>query len=555
MIVVAANQTLREARLLQTRLSLIDLRGSSVDLHGPGMRSMDEVTSLLAETPVPGQEGFAAQLEELLGGAAGIGEDANVSGATSKEFLASLPSLTVDAGRLEQLQQDDKTTCALCFEDLAIGDTVTEFPDCGHCFHWGVLKDGASGRECNGVQFWLAKNNSCPVCRQKFPLEGNPGDWKCAVCDQSNHRLLNNCTSCHSARNVGLCFEQHRETFERAAALVWRVRRRAPDDDLALTELMQEWDCLMESEHMARLTRASWVVRRPLQRIMECELEEQAYLPEDVGAETDADVNSRGLIQLFCKLIDSAVDPEPMLAAVRGLEPVGQSSDPERPSEAMIESLVGPAGVRLCHQVATFMAEGASEENWERAETEMGLLETKGWRVTIPVQMMRFAGVRDAALLTEGIDPRSGLVVKFILNLLLESQPDPRPDTPPPQVQEGEELQLVRTLSFGTLSRQTLESMKEEAGDEEEYRKAVRILWKLCKNLLSNRSETKFRTVDLANPRLHSECTHLLHARKLLGTAGFGPVQEDGKNLLRVTTFEEDKLMRLCHLFREELDE
>lgn len=56
--------------------------------------------------------------------------------------------------------------CSICLTEL---DRFTQHLDCGHEFH------------NNCINFWLKKNNTCPMCRENI-IETNPQDlidiWK-----------------------------------------------------------------------------------------------------------------------------------------------------------------------------------------------------------------------------------------------------------------------------------------------------------------------------------------------------------------------------------------
>eukprot|EP00656_Telonema_subtile_P033740 TRINITY_DN375_c0_g1_i2.p1 TRINITY_DN375_c0_g1~~TRINITY_DN375_c0_g1_i2.p1 ORF type:complete len:145 (+),score=50.91 TRINITY_DN375_c0_g1_i2:27-461(+) len=104
--------------------------------------------------------------------------------------------------------------------------------------------------------------------------------------------------------------------------------------------------------------------------------------------------------------------------------------------------------------------------------------------------------------------------------------------------------------------RQVLDQLKEEVGAVEPYLAAVKIMRVLCRNLLAHRSDTKYRRIDLSNQRLHDTCTKFEQARAVLISAGFEPdVEDDGTRVLVVSSVNEDKLMRLVHLFDEELEQ
>ncbi len=77
----------------------------------------------------------------------------------SKEAVKRLPVFKVEARHCRK--NGDKLeppTCAVCCNDLAIGQTAQQLP-CGHMFH----------PEC--TKPWLEEHNTCPVCRHELPTD------------------------------------------------------------------------------------------------------------------------------------------------------------------------------------------------------------------------------------------------------------------------------------------------------------------------------------------------------------------------------------------------
>ena len=82
-------------------------------------------------------------------------------GLTARQ-LGELPARTLAA---DGMPDAHLITCAICMDDLEVGDAVLELPCC-HLFH----------REC--LAEWLAQKNECPSCRRpvRAPTEaGAPG--------------------------------------------------------------------------------------------------------------------------------------------------------------------------------------------------------------------------------------------------------------------------------------------------------------------------------------------------------------------------------------------
>ena len=223
---------------------------------------------------------------------------------------------------------------------------MTKLP-CGHCFHHDHFKTETGDRECGGVLKWLKDHNSCPICRHELPEAEDQGEktWICAGCDATHPQRMRRCPGCQTARNVRSAFEAHEEVFERAAALIWELRR---DPQPEPTELNEGWARLMKSRLVLEIESGGWEIKAALEHIWEKErlsrddshgpdeswpstsllafislgggdsqgLVDKAslvtravevhtrkreaakcYTAEEVGAETAADINSRGMIR------------------------------------------------------------------------------------------------------------------------------------------------------------------------------------------------------------------------------------------------------------------
>ena len=86
------------------------------------------------------------------------------------------------------------------------------------------------------------------MCKHNFPCEGNPGDWKCAGCNLVNTARCQRCEQCQTARFVAPAFEQHNETFQRAAALFLELRAAA--DPAERAAVRGQWEAVCTSEGM-----------------------------------------------------------------------------------------------------------------------------------------------------------------------------------------------------------------------------------------------------------------------------------------------------------------
>ena len=79
----------------------------------------------------------------------------------SKDFINSLSVQKVSPELVEK-----KTTCALCLEELSLGEDIIELP-CKDKHYFHIKKEDS----CPGIYPWLKENNTCPMCRHQFPFE------------------------------------------------------------------------------------------------------------------------------------------------------------------------------------------------------------------------------------------------------------------------------------------------------------------------------------------------------------------------------------------------
>jgi len=90
----------------------------------------------------------------------------------SEEFKNNLEECIVDEEFIKNKKQ-----CSICLDEFKLGDKYIRLPCHGednqseenHVFH--------SGNEmCSGIKPWLERNNTCPMCRKKFPTGNQVND-------------------------------------------------------------------------------------------------------------------------------------------------------------------------------------------------------------------------------------------------------------------------------------------------------------------------------------------------------------------------------------------
>lgn len=77
----------------------------------------------------------------------------------TQEFINSLEEIKIEK---------DNLSCSICLEEFQKGETCIKLP-CPdpHYFH-------KNNENCSGIQTWLKKSNTCPICRTEFPCNETP---------------------------------------------------------------------------------------------------------------------------------------------------------------------------------------------------------------------------------------------------------------------------------------------------------------------------------------------------------------------------------------------
>ena len=83
----------------------------------------------------------------------------NTSHPTDEKFTESLE-------KIKFTEDQEELSCGICLEGFKKDDEAFILPckDQKHYFHVGNNKDS-----CEGILPWLKNNNTCPICREKFP--------------------------------------------------------------------------------------------------------------------------------------------------------------------------------------------------------------------------------------------------------------------------------------------------------------------------------------------------------------------------------------------------
>jgi hypothetical protein len=92
--------------------------------------------------------------------------DESLNNPVSEEFMNSLDEIDVT----EEMMQKG-TECSICLDRFKLGEKCIQLPckDTPHYFHCC----SGEGEGCPGVNPWLKKQNTCPLCRTEFPMEND----------------------------------------------------------------------------------------------------------------------------------------------------------------------------------------------------------------------------------------------------------------------------------------------------------------------------------------------------------------------------------------------
>lgn len=86
----------------------------------------------------------------------------------------------IDSIEVKEIE-DEEYICSICMDPINSGEKYISLPCSGtpHHFHEG-------NENCDGIKKWLELNNSCPICRTKFPGED--------IVQEKNEENINNDT-------------------------------------------------------------------------------------------------------------------------------------------------------------------------------------------------------------------------------------------------------------------------------------------------------------------------------------------------------------------------
>ncbi|KAK9135826.1 hypothetical protein Syun_015156 [Stephania yunnanensis] len=124
---------------------------------------MDVLSSLLSGRLVREQVGPAVQsaVQQQMGASDASLDDVfdiyDIGGAKglSQDLVEKIPKIRITTHKQNSLAHDssEKTSCAVCLQDLEVGEMVRCLPNCYHMFHLPC------------IDMWLTKCGSCPLCR------------------------------------------------------------------------------------------------------------------------------------------------------------------------------------------------------------------------------------------------------------------------------------------------------------------------------------------------------------------------------------------------------
>ena len=95
---------------------------------------------------------------------------------TNINFIKSLKEHTFS-------EDDENISCGICLETFKKGEKAIILPckQTPHYFH-----KGDNSEDCGGILPWLNNNNTCPICRDEFPIEENKEDEQQEIDEEEN---------------------------------------------------------------------------------------------------------------------------------------------------------------------------------------------------------------------------------------------------------------------------------------------------------------------------------------------------------------------------------
>ena len=109
-------------------------------------------------------------------------EEINQEKPTCKEFIKNLEEYEII-----QEDIDNNLSCAICQESFKLGESIIGIP-CKPSMHYFHNGDG----DCPGILPWLENNNTCPICRTKFPENNSENDDSDSVLDNESEQEESN---------------------------------------------------------------------------------------------------------------------------------------------------------------------------------------------------------------------------------------------------------------------------------------------------------------------------------------------------------------------------
>ena len=539
-VVVAREQTLREARVLESRLSAANLGSNSrIVVHttsdpthlswSDAFASMDVVDALWENSSI---EDPAAGLHGLLQ-TLGMGPSSN----GSKDALAKLPRFTVDDAKLEQLQRDGKNVCSLCLEEVSLGDTVTEL-ECSHCFHASDPEhEGAAHNSgCRGIDKWLEHKNSCPVCRHQLPRDQNNSS------SSSSHAGMEERERRSRGALHRLFGRNHTEPSTTTACptegeledLVGRgsVRFSSRVAEHVCDSQASDEKCAQIDSEIREYVSRGWELCNAISMMRVMAVRDLSLLTADIDRRSARFVTFiHNAVVAQEAAAEQAASAEPENTTVAALP-----EDAPQLSSSLALRFDAPAFVMPSLQPAE--AIGGTSESEQLAALKAELQQHRAERAGVEAALQEH-GEQQEALEEEAAKQ-------------LENGVGERGTAESPQENSSESSSSDddATERLDQLAREHLTELQQEAGDQ--YKGAVKIVYTLVKNLMKHADVAKYRTIDLQNQKLQQKCTKFVCAQQLLRLAGFEPVKEGG-NSFHASVVNEYTLERLSYVLNEEL--
>ena len=221
-------------------------------------------------------------------------------------------------------------TCCVCMCEFQIGEVATKLPTCSHSFHLQ-----ASG-DCLGLEAWIKKNDTCPICRAEITTEADlsplgeagpsrkimaqarqaaalddDGTWVCGGCYvevRGVHGIDERCPSCEGTKDASRqAYKLEKGVLRKVVVCAKLLQElesmRCPKarEVAALEAACNERERLLNSSALKLAVRSNWQIRSGVKKI----LRRKEFTPSFY---MEFDPNTRVVLKRLWEMWESVVD-------------------------------------------------------------------------------------------------------------------------------------------------------------------------------------------------------------------------------------------------------